>query len=56
MTFLVPISSLRKTDVLLAGGKGASLGELVQAGAKVPPGYVVTSTAYKAYVEYNGHR
>ena len=54
MTFLVPISSLRRTDVLLAGGKGASLGELVQAGAKVPPGYVVTSTAYKAYVEYNG--
>jgi Phosphoenolpyruvate synthase/pyruvate phosphate dikinase len=54
MTFVVPIASLRKTDVLLAGGKGASLGELVQAGAKVPPGYVVTSAAYKAYVEYNG--
>ncbi len=54
MTPLLPISSLRKTDVLLAGGKGASLGELIQAGARVPPGYVVTSLAYKAYVEYNG--
>ncbi|MEM1615104.1 MAG: PEP/pyruvate-binding domain-containing protein [Pyrobaculum sp.] len=51
---IIPISQLRKDDVLLAGGKGASLGELVSAGAKVPPGYVVTSTAYKAFVEYNG--
>ncbi|WP_333638830.1 PEP/pyruvate-binding domain-containing protein [Pyrobaculum aerophilum] len=50
---VLPISSLRKTDVLLAGGKGASLGELVRAGAKVPPGFVVTSMAYKAYIEYN---
>ncbi|AET33302.1 PEP/pyruvate-binding domain-containing protein [Pyrobaculum ferrireducens] len=51
---IVPISSLKKSDILLAGGKGASLGELVQAGARVPPGYVVTSIAYKNFLEYNG--
>lgn len=54
MMFVKPINELRKDDVLLAGGKGASLGELVSAGALVPPGYVVTSHAYKAFLEYNG--
>src|SRR5262245_7260920 len=33
-------------DVGLAGGKGANLGELTQAGFPVPPGFVVTSAAY----------
>jgi len=54
MTLVVGIESLRKTDVLLAGGKGASLGELVSAGVNVPPGFVVTSEAYRAFLRYNG--
>ncbi|OHV32323.1 phosphoenolpyruvate synthase [Pseudofrankia sp. EUN1h] len=33
-------------DVGLAGGKGANLGELTQAGFPVPSGFVVTSAAY----------
>ncbi|KIQ00355.1 hypothetical protein RU07_17535 [Agrobacterium tumefaciens] len=33
------------------GGKGASLGELVKAGAKVPPGFVVTTGAFEAFLE-----
>ncbi|AFA39820.1 Phosphoenolpyruvate synthase/pyruvate phosphate dikinase [Pyrobaculum oguniense TE7] len=53
MKYLIPIPELRRTDVALAGGKGASLGELIAAGARVPPGYVVTSQAYRAYLEYN---
>ena len=32
----------------LAGGKGANLGELVRAGLPVPPGFVVTTEAYRA--------
>lgn len=52
--YTVPIESLRKDMVPLVGGKGASLGELVSAGAPVPPGFVVTSRAYRAFLEYNG--
>ncbi|VXB15086.1 PEP/pyruvate-binding domain-containing protein [Arthrobacter sp. 8AJ] len=41
-------------DVALAGGKGASLGELVRAGFPVPPGFVVTTRAYLAMLEESG--
>ena len=34
-------------DRALAGGKGASLGELCRAGIGVPPGYVVTAEAFE---------
>ncbi|MBX6388885.1 MAG: phosphoenolpyruvate synthase [Frankia sp.] len=40
-------SELSAGDVDLAGGKGANLGELTQAGFPVPPGFVVTSAAYQ---------
>ncbi|HEY3547709.1 MAG TPA: PEP/pyruvate-binding domain-containing protein [Propionicimonas sp.] len=39
-----------------AGGKGASLGRMYQAGFPVPPGYIVTTNAYRAFVEANGLR
>jgi len=32
------------------GGKGASLGELTRAGIRVPPGFVVTTDAFEAFV------
>jgi len=35
-------------DAAVAGGKGASLGELTRAGAAVPPGFVVTTGAFAA--------
>ena len=34
---------LSKDDVDIAGGKGANLGELTNAGINVPPGFVITS-------------
>jgi pyruvate,water dikinase len=34
-------------EVLLAGGKGASLGRLIRGGFPVPPGFVVTTRAYR---------
>jgi phosphohistidine swiveling domain-containing protein len=43
---VLPLSAVGRDDVSLAGGKGANLGELVQAGFPVPPGFVVTTDAY----------
>ncbi len=37
---------LTKNDIALVGGKGANLGELVQAKIPVPPGFVVTADSY----------
>ncbi|MEG3224181.1 MAG: phosphoenolpyruvate synthase [Methanobacteriales archaeon Met13] len=45
---------LRKEDVDVAGGKGANLGELIQAGIPVPPGFVVTSATYQKFLEETG--
>lgn len=38
---------IRLADAELVGGKGANLGELTFAGLPVPPGFVVTSEAYR---------
>lgn len=54
--FVVPLQELDATQVELAGGKGASLGELMQAGANVPPGFVVTSVAFEQFMNADGHR
>ena len=35
------------------GGKGASLARLARAGLPVPPGFLVTTDAYRAFVEVN---
>ncbi|MBI2871849.1 MAG: phosphoenolpyruvate synthase [Chloroflexi bacterium] len=39
-----------KADVAQAGGKGASLGALTEAGAPVPPGFIVTTDAYSRFL------
>ena len=39
-TFVVPLTSLRRGDIRVAGGKGANLGEIIHAGAPVPAGFV----------------
>ena len=44
------IHSLSKEDTLIAGGKGASLGELARAGIPVPPGFVILSTAFDLFI------
>lgn len=40
-----------KNDAALVGGKGCNLGECTRAGFPVPPGFCVTSFAYKTVVE-----
>lgn len=39
--------ALSREDVPLAGGKGANLGEMTRAGLPVPPGFVVTASAFR---------
>ena len=38
-------------DTGIAGGKGASLGEMTRAGIPVPPGFVVLTKAFETYIE-----
>jgi pyruvate,water dikinase len=48
--FTKPFTQLTRADVQIAGGKGASLGELTHAGVPVPPGFVVLSTAFDRFL------
>jgi pyruvate,water dikinase len=50
---IIPFSS---TDATLenAGGKGANLARLTRAGFDVPPGFIVSTEAYRAFVAENG--
>jgi phosphohistidine swiveling domain-containing protein len=43
-----PLADVGRDDLATAGGKGANLGELVRAGVRVPPGFVVTTDAHAA--------
>lgn len=44
-------TSLNKKDADIAGGKGASLGEMTQAGIPVPPGFVVLSNSFEQFIK-----
>jgi pyruvate,water dikinase len=54
--YVRPFTELRKTDVDIAGGKGANLGEMTAAGLPVPPGFVVLAAAYHAFLDASGLR
>jgi pyruvate,water dikinase len=47
---VVALGDLGAEDVARAGGKGANLGELIRAGLAVPPGFCVTTDAYRTFV------
>jgi len=51
MEFLRDFKKISINDVRLAGGKGASLGEMIQAGIAVPPGFVILSTVFENFLE-----
>jgi phosphoenolpyruvate synthase/pyruvate phosphate dikinase len=42
---------LTKKDTKIAGGKGASLGEMINAGIPVPDGFVLLSEAFEIFLE-----
>ncbi len=44
-------NEVRNTDVHLVGGKNASLGEMINAGLPVPPGFAVTAYSYEKYIQ-----
>ncbi|MBI5222404.1 MAG: hypothetical protein HY980_02820 [Candidatus Magasanikbacteria bacterium] len=44
-------SHISKSDVAIAGGKGASLGEMSKAKIPVPPGFVVLASAFDRFLE-----
>jgi len=45
---------LRKEDVPIVGGKCANLGEMLQAGIPVPPGFAITAQAYEKFITETG--
>ena len=47
------LDTVGRDDVAIAGGKGANLGELIRAGLPVPTGFVLTTEAYRAFVDSN---
>ncbi|MBX6365659.1 MAG: phosphoenolpyruvate synthase [Gemmatimonadetes bacterium] len=52
--FVRRFDDLGRADVPLVGGKGANLGEMTRAGLPVPPGFVVTVDAYRAFLDESG--
>ncbi len=51
MKFIKFLKSIGIKDVNLAGGKGASLGEMINDGIPVPNGFVILSIAFDRFIE-----
>lgn len=51
MPYIRFFKNISKADVAIAGGKGASLGEMAQAGFPVPSGFVVVASAFDRFTE-----
>ncbi len=51
MKYVSYFNEISKKDLMLAGGKGANLGELFNNGFPVPPGFCITTDAYKLIVK-----
>ena len=48
--FTKNFKQLTKKNVNIAGGKGASLGEMLNAKIPVPPGFVVLASAFDRFL------
>ncbi len=51
----LPFRAIRASDLPEVGGKGANLGEMTQAGFPVPPGFCITTTAFRQFMQAGGH-
>ena len=51
---ILDFNEIKKEDVLVAGGKGANLGEMTSAKINVPSGFVITADAYRDFLRVNG--
>jgi pyruvate,water dikinase len=52
-TYIKLLRELDRTDLPVAGGKGANLGALTRAGLPVPPGFCISTAAYRSFVKTN---
>src|SRR5689334_6485389 len=52
MTYILSFDAAEAT-LSRVGGKGANLAELTRAGFAVPPGFLITTAAYQAFVAAN---
>jgi pyruvate,water dikinase len=51
---VVWLEDVRNSDIPIVGGKGASLGEMINAELPVPRGFVVTAQAFREFIEVTG--
>lgn len=51
MELIRSLTNLNKEDSQIAGGKGASLGEMTHAGIPVPPGFVILSNTFEKFLQ-----
>ena len=51
MAFILDLAEVSNADLALVGGKAGKLGEVVRQGLPVPPGFVVTTEVYQAFVD-----
>ncbi len=51
---VVWLEDVRNTDIPIVGGKGASLGEMINAELPVPRGFVVTAQAFRKFIDDAG--
>ena len=54
MSYVVWFKNLNKDSIPEAGGKGANLGEMFNAGLPIPDGFAVTAQTYKEFIEKTG--
>ncbi len=54
MAYILDFQHLTRKSLLQVGGKNASLGELINAGVRVPPGFAVTTDSYLQYISETG--
>jgi pyruvate,water dikinase len=51
MALVVDLADVSASDLSTVGGKAAKLGELVRQGLPIPPGFVLTTAVYQAFVD-----
>lgn len=51
MEFVKTFKEIGRKDVNIAGGKGASLGEMTNSNIPVPPGFVITTAAFEKFLD-----
>jgi pyruvate,water dikinase len=54
MDLILNFRKLNKSSLPLVGGKNASLGEMINADIRVPPGFAVTTNSYSVFTEKAG--